>query len=59
MTQSHLAMSFILTALLTTANLKLSMSASISTYLMEQMHSVLTIVLEFYVELVRNTSVSP
>ena len=59
MTQTHLAMSFIRTALLTTVNLRLSMSASISTFLMEQTHSVLLITQELYVELVRNTSVSP
>ena len=50
---------FIVTALLTIVNLRLLMSVLISIFLMEQMRSVLTIVWESYVELVRNTSVSP
>ena len=58
MTPTLLAMSFILTALLTIVSLQQKVLASTSTILVEQTHSVLTIVKEYCVELVWKTLAS-
>ena len=57
-TPTLLAMSFILTALLTIVSLQQKVLASTSTILVEQTHSVLTIVKEYCVELVWKTLAS-